>query len=41
MLYANPNSPGAKLAFKPAYDNFINGKFVPPSRRSARISASA
>jgi len=30
MLYANPNSPGAKLAFKPAYDNFINGKFVPP-----------
>ena len=30
MLYANPNTPGAKVAFKPAYDNFINGKFVPP-----------
>ena len=30
MIYANPNTPGAKLAFKPAYDNFINGKFVPP-----------
>jgi len=30
MLYANPNTPGAKIAFKPAYDNFINGKFVPP-----------
>jgi len=30
MLYASPNTPGAKIAFKPAYDNFINGKFVPP-----------
>ncbi|HUG21327.1 aldehyde dehydrogenase family protein [Piscinibacter sp.] len=30
MLYANPNTPGAKIEFKPAYDNFINGKFVPP-----------
>ena len=32
MLYANPNTPGAKVAFKPAYDNFIGGKFVPPVR---------
>ncbi|HEY4957078.1 MAG TPA: aldehyde dehydrogenase family protein, partial [Caldimonas sp.] len=30
MLYASPNSPGAKLAFKPEYDNFINGRFVKP-----------
>ena len=30
MLYASPNAPGAKLAFKKQYDNFINGKFVPP-----------
>ncbi|ROZ62123.1 aldehyde dehydrogenase [Ramlibacter sp. WS9] len=30
MLYANPNTPGATVAFKPAYDNFIGGKFVPP-----------
>ena len=29
-LYAKPNTPNAKLAFKPVYDNFINGKFVPP-----------
>jgi aldehyde dehydrogenase len=30
MRYASPNTPGAKIAFKPTYDNFINGKFVPP-----------
>jgi aldehyde dehydrogenase len=30
MIYANPNTTGAKLAFRPAYDNFIGGKFVPP-----------
>jgi len=30
MIYANPNTTGAKLAFKPTYDNFIGGKFVPP-----------
>ena len=30
MLYASPNTPGTKVAFKPAYDNFIGGKFVPP-----------
>jgi aldehyde dehydrogenase len=30
MLYASPNSPEAKLAFKPEYDNFINGRFVKP-----------
>ena len=30
MLYAAPGTPGAKVPFKPAYDNFINGKFVPP-----------
>ncbi|MBK8763373.1 MAG: aldehyde dehydrogenase [Burkholderiaceae bacterium] len=31
MLYANPNTAGAKLAFKPRYDNFINGQFVAPA----------
>ncbi|MEP6721931.1 MAG: aldehyde dehydrogenase family protein, partial [Variovorax sp.] len=30
MQYASPNTPGAKIDFKPAYDNFINGKFVSP-----------
>ncbi len=30
MRYANPNTPGAKVAFKAKYDNFIGGKFVPP-----------
>ncbi len=30
MLYANPGSPDAKVVFKPQYDNFIGGKFVPP-----------
>ena len=30
MLYAAPGTSGAKVPFKPAYDNFINGKFVPP-----------
>ena len=29
-LYAAPGTPGAKLAFKPRYDNFIGGRFVPP-----------
>ena len=30
MLYAHPRAPGAKIDFRPVYDNFINGKFVPP-----------
>ena len=30
MLYAAPGTPGATLTFKPQYDNFIGGKFVPP-----------
>lgn len=30
MRYANPNTPGAKLAFKAQYDNFIGGKWVAP-----------
>src|SRR5262245_54749886 len=32
MLYAAPGTPGAKVQFKPVYENFINGKFVPPVR---------
>jgi aldehyde dehydrogenase len=30
MLYASPNTPGATLAYKTQYDNFIGGRFVPP-----------
>ena len=30
MIYANPNTPGAKVAYKAQYDNFINGRFVAP-----------
>ena len=29
-VYAAPGTPGAKLAHKARYDNFIGGKFVPP-----------
>ncbi|MES2714428.1 MAG: aldehyde dehydrogenase family protein [Pseudomonadota bacterium] len=29
-LYAAPGTPGAKVSFKPRYDNFIGGRFVPP-----------
>lgn len=30
MIYALPGAAGAPVAFKKCYDNFINGKFVPP-----------
>ena len=30
MIYANPDAAGAKVAFKPHYDNFIGGKWVAP-----------
>ncbi|MBI5277112.1 MAG: aldehyde dehydrogenase [Burkholderiales bacterium] len=30
MIYANPGTAGAKVAYKARYDNFIGGKFVPP-----------
>jgi len=29
-VYANPNTPEAKVQYKQRYDNFIGGKFVPP-----------
>jgi len=29
-VYAAPGATGAKIAYKPRYDNFIGGKFVPP-----------
>ena len=32
MRYANPNTPGAKVTFKNRYDNFIGGKWVPPTK---------
>jgi aldehyde dehydrogenase len=30
MIYAPPGAPGAKIQYKPRYDNFIGGKFVAP-----------
>ncbi|MEX8493639.1 aldehyde dehydrogenase family protein [Sphaerotilus sp.] len=30
MIYAHPNTPEAKVQFKPRYDNFIGGKWVAP-----------
>ena len=30
MLYASPNTAGAKVEYRRQYDNFINGRFVPP-----------
>ncbi|MDD5324244.1 MAG: aldehyde dehydrogenase [Polaromonas sp.] len=30
MLYATPGAAGAKVTYKPHYDNFIGGKFVAP-----------
>ena len=30
MLFASPHTTGAKIAFKPRYDNYIGGRFVPP-----------
>ena len=30
MRYIDPNQPGSKVQFKAQYDNFIDGKWVPP-----------
>jgi aldehyde dehydrogenase len=30
MIYVKPGAAGAKVAYKPRYDNFIGGKFVAP-----------
>ncbi|OAJ71381.1 aldehyde dehydrogenase [Methylobacillus sp. MM3] len=30
MIYAQPGQPGAKVNFKPRYENFIGGRWVPP-----------
>jgi aldehyde dehydrogenase len=30
MLYAKPNSSGAKVSYQRQYDNFIDGQFVAP-----------
>ena len=30
MIYAAPGAAGAKIAYKPQYDNFIGGQWVPP-----------
>ena len=29
-VYAAPGAAGAKIAYKPQYNNFIGGQFVPP-----------
>jgi aldehyde dehydrogenase len=36
MIYAQPNTPDAKVQFKARYDNFIGGQWVAPV--SASIS---
>lgn len=30
MIYVKPGAAGAPIAYKPRYDNFIGGRFVPP-----------
>ncbi len=30
MIYANPDTEGSRVSFKPRYDNFIGGEFAPP-----------
>ena len=30
MIYIDPSHPGSKISFKPQYENFIGGKWVPP-----------
>ena len=30
MIYTQPGQPGSKVTFRPRYDNFIGGAFVPP-----------
>ncbi len=30
MIYANLNTEGSRVPFKPRCDNFIGGEFVPP-----------
>ncbi|MEB6113765.1 aldehyde dehydrogenase family protein [Kurthia gibsonii] len=30
MIYANPNTAGAVVEFKPQYENFIGGEWIPP-----------
>src|SRR3990167_5618373 len=32
MIYAAPGAAGAKIAYKPLYDNFIGGKWVVPCK---------
>jgi aldehyde dehydrogenase len=32
LVYAQPNTPGSKVDFKPQYENFIGGKWVAPVR---------
>lgn len=32
MIYANPNQTGSKVNYKPRYENFIGGEWVPPRK---------
>ena len=32
MIYANPNTPGAKVSFKQKYENYIGGQWVAPKK---------
>jgi aldehyde dehydrogenase len=32
MIYTPPNQPGSKISFKSRYENYIGGKWVPPTK---------
>ena len=39
-VYAAPGAAGAKIAYKPQYNNFIGGKFVPVAKSKLSVLAS-
>ena len=38
-VYAAPGAAGAKITYKPRYDNFIGGNSCPPSKASTLTSS--
>ena len=39
MIYAAPGAAGAKLNYKPRYDNFINGKWTAPVKGQSAFTS--
>ena len=37
MIYAQPGQPGAVVAFKSQYENYIGGTWVPPVKQNRRL----